>query len=111
MKRIFLIALTAALAISLWFNWRNRPSVAHVIPVSAVDIREAAAPVLPVKLEEIDFSGTGLADEAWQLKPPGVQEKIPSALPTAESGELKPALPAAEEWNPDVKLKLNSRQP
>ena len=70
--------------------------------------------MLPVKLklDEIDFSGTGLSDEAWQLKPPGVEEeRIPSIAPTAENGKPMAPMGTEREWNPDVELKLDSRPP
>ena len=107
---MLLIALTGALAVSLWFNWRNRPSIANAVPAAPGPV-EASTSVLSLKVEDIDFSGTGLADGAWQLKPPGVEEKIPLAMPVGEDGGQKLPPPAPDEWNPDVKLKLDSRPP
>ena len=109
MKKVPLIILTAALAVSLWFHWRNRPPVPNTAQAVSGPV-EKPSPVLPVKLEEIDFSGTGLGDDAWQLTPPGgVGDKIPSAWLPAESVDPKPAAGTEGEWNPDVKLKLHDR--
>ena len=110
MKKILFILLTGALALSLWFNWRKRPSIVYVVP-TAPGPTETSTSVMPIKVEEIDFSGTGLADEAWQLKTPSVEEKIPLAVPVGEDDGQKLRPPAPEAWNPDVELKLDSRPP
>lgn len=71
---------------------------------------------------EMDFSGTGLADETWKLADPGAPEspqtKVPDQVPSAESGEKGVGtdlqghpLPPQElkEWNPGSTLKLDIR--
>ena len=112
MKRVFPIVLTAGLGISLWFNWRNRMPGPNVAAAPSGTL-ESAAPVLPGKVEEMDFSGTGLADEAWQLSPPEMDGKIPSTLPAGEGGEPTAPPPVPEAWEPEVKLplSLDSRPP
>ena len=108
-----MIVLSAALAVSLWFNWRNQTAVADAKTISPSPT-EAAAPAMPMKLGEIDFSGTGLADETWELSAQGLEEKIPAVLPVAESDgklESEPKVAVPNSWDPDVKLKLDSRPP
>ena len=79
MRRIPFIALAGALAVSLWFNWRNQASRLEAT-LGSFDPAANPAPLMPLKLEEIDFSGTGLSDEAWELPSPKTEEIIPSTL-------------------------------
>ncbi|MDB6071955.1 MAG: hypothetical protein JWL81_3126 [Verrucomicrobiales bacterium] len=71
---------------------------------------------------EMDFSGTGLADETWKLtdpaEPSSPPAKVPDHIPSGESGGKDSGtdlpgqpLPPRElkEWSPDSTLKLDIR--
>ena len=105
MKRLFPLLLLTALAVSLWFNWRG-PGIAPP-PAASGPVPAASTAVLPGKVEEMDFSGTGLADEAWQLEPaqPGIP--IPQAVPLPDTDGTLPLLPpppADEEAGAAIRL-------
>lgn len=103
MKRIPLLLLLTALAISLWFNFRPRPAPAP----SSAPVGQAPAPVLPAKLEEIDFSGTGLADEAWKLDPAAEGQNIPDQVPDSNASSIPaPLSPPAAAWDLDGTIRL-----
>ena len=109
MKRILLLLLLAALAVSLWFNFRSRPgpapSPALVTPEGPVV--PAPAPVLPAKLEEIDFSGTGLADESWKLDATAEGKNIPDQVPDSNASNVPaPLSPPSAAWNLDETIRL-----
>ena len=108
MKKLPVFILTAALAVSLWFNWRNQPPISDPIRVPPGPV-ESAAPIMPVKLEEMDFSGTALADEAWKLPQGKADGKIPLSLSPEEAGPAKLPVGATGQWDPEVQLKLDSR--
>ena len=96
MKRLPLILVASALAVSLWFNWHPRRTPPPV-PTPA-----APAAILPGTLGEMDFSGTALADEAWQLPPAELPTPIPGELPRPAAADSLPPPPAPPpEWNPD----------
>jgi hypothetical protein len=115
MKRIPLLLLLAALAVSLWFNFWPRPasapSSAPATPDGPIVPAPAAkpSPVLPAKLEEIDFSGTGLADESWKLDPTAEVKTIPDQVPDSHaSGAPAPlSLPPAA-WDLDGTIQLET---
>lgn len=103
MKRIPLLLLLTALAVSLWFNFRPRPAPAP----SSAPVGQAPAPVLPAKLEEIDFSGTGLADESWKLDPTAEGKNIPDQVPDSNaSNVLAPLSPPPATWDLDRTTRL-----
>ena len=103
MKQIPLLLLLTALAVSLWFNFRPRPAPA---PASA-PVGQAPAPVLPAKLEEIDFSGTGLADESWKLDPTGEGKNIPGQVPDWNGSSIPaPLSPPPAAWDLDGTIRL-----
>jgi hypothetical protein len=95
MKHLLLSLLVAALAVSLWFNWRQR----------GIAPREAPAPpaaILPGAIQDMDFSGTALADDAWNIRPADVPVPIPAELPRPDApGDLPPPPPAPPDWNTD----------
>lgn len=101
MKRVPLLLILTALAVSLWFNWHPRPPV-EVLAAPPT----APSPVVSGKVEEMDFSGTGLADEAWKLKSATEESlpAIPQALP--QPGEEDPAPPPPGDWELEDKIKL-----
>lgn len=102
MKRFAFLLLWMALGVSLWFNWRSRGGTApaRVVPASAT--LEKSTPVMPPTIGEIDFSGTGFADDSWKLDSAGPGEKIPDELPKPGTLETPPSIPAeppAGNWN------------
>ena len=113
MKRIPLLLLLTALAVSLWFNFRPRPASAPASAPVASDgpaLQAPAAkpsPVLPAKLEEIDFSGTGLADESWKLDAPGEGKNIPDQVPESNGASIPaPLAPPPAAWDLDGTIRL-----
>lgn len=103
MKRIPLLLLLTALAVSLWFNFRPRPAPAP----SSAPVGQAPAPVLPAKLEEIDFSGTGLADESWKLDPAAKGQNIPDQVPDSNASSIPaPLSPPPTTWDLDGSIRL-----
>ncbi len=113
MKRLPLLLLLATLAVSLWFNLRPRPMPVPPSAPSAPDgpvvqaARVQLSPVLPPKLEEIDFSGTGLADESWKLDPTAEGKNIPDQVPDANASNLPaPLSPPPAAWDLDGTIRL-----
>ena len=117
------IALVAlVLGVSLWFNWRSFQASASAgkNPVAAPPLGVADVPGLDPALKQqgpvvpdtgnaqIDFSGTGLSDTAWQLETespaaPAIPSKIPSSTDLPEAP--KPALPPVDlDSGPSLKL-------
>lgn len=113
-----ILALTGwAGLIAVTFYLVRKPPVQ---PVPQPEPPGRSAPEKPgPRLEgEIDFSGTGLADEAWQLPPdqPDAEPalKIPDKIPGAPGGDESapapgPAPMPPADWNPDSTLKLDIR--
>ena len=109
MKRIPLLLLLTALAVSLWFNFRPPPTSAPASAPAAPEgpVVQAPAPVLPAKLEEIDFSGTGLADEAWKLDPAAKDQNIPDQIPDSNASSIPaPLSPPPAAWDLDGTIRL-----
>lgn len=99
----------------------KRPVPAPVPPTETPLAAPAGKPGPRLDVE-MDFSGTGLADETWKLADPAApessQEKVPAQVPSAETGEKgagtdqqgQPLPPRIlKEWNPDSTLKLDIR--
>ncbi len=104
MPRPLLFCILSALAVSLWFNSRNLDG-----PIPKEPAKPMAAPVtvLPGSVGEMDFSGTRLPDESWQLEAEVLPETIPMAIPVEGSAAIPPALsPEAKDWDVDTAIQM-----
>lgn len=70
MKTVIIILLSLCLALSLWLHYSNERET-----LRQSDTADAAVPIMvegealvPPDVSKIDFSDTGLSDEAWKLE-------------------------------------------
>lgn len=98
MKRLSLLLLVAALVVSLWFNWRQRATAPPEAPAPPA----APAAILTGAIQDMDFSGTALADDAWKIRPADVPVPIPAEFPRPDArGDLPPPPSVPPDWNTD----------
>ncbi len=93
MKRVLVILGVVLLAASLWHNWRQHQQREDLLTTPPIKM-PVQLPGGVGRVEEMDFSGTALADEAWQLSEPAAEARIPSQWPSTLSDRLT-ELPAA----------------